>query len=65
MKLEKRLEAIEAAMAKRNGDTARRIVVKMDDESEGGALARVGLAGFDGPSQVIEVVFVGPADIDL
>lgn len=60
MNLTKRLEAIEAAIAKQCGEGAPKLVLRADDETDEEARARAGLTGWAGV-----VVFLLPGDIDL
>ena len=48
MKLTKRVDAVEAALAKQNGDTGYKIVVLADGESDNQARKRAGLADWPG-----------------
>ena len=60
MNLTKRLEAVEAAIAKQCGDDAPKLVLRADDETDDEARARAGLTDWPGV-----VVFLSNSDIDL
>lgn len=60
MQLTKRLEAIEAALAKQYGETGYRLVVRADDETDDQARERAGLKGWPG-----DVIFFSESDARL
>lgn len=59
MSLTKRMEAIEAALAKQHGG-GYQVIVSLDDESESYARARTGLTDWTGP-----VICLSVADANL
>lgn len=54
--LTKRLEAVEAALAKKCGDTDLKVIIREDDETSAQARERAGLT--DWPGQVLCISFV-------
>lgn len=60
MNMAKRLEALEAALAKQSGDTDCRLVVRADGETDEQARERAGLAAWPGP-----VLFLSESDARL
>lgn len=60
MRLAKRLEAVETALAKELGETGYKLVVRMDGETEDEARERAGLAEWPGA-----VIFFSEIDAKL
>ena len=60
MRLTRRLEAVETALAKELGETGYKLVVRMDGEAEDEARERAGLSEWPGP-----VVFFSEMDAKL
>ena len=60
MNLTKRVEAVEAALAKQSGETGYKLATRSDGESEAVARERVGLGDCRG-----QVVFLSPTDARL
>jgi len=60
MSIEKRLDATEAALAKRTGNTGYKLVVLLDGETDDEARIRLGLKDWSGP-----IAFLSEADLEL
>ena len=56
MNLTKRLEAVETALAKQLGELNYKLVIRNDDETEGEARIRTGLADWPGPIVFLRAV---------
>jgi len=56
----KRMEAVEAALAKQYGETGYKLVVRADDETDDQARERAGLTDWLGP-----VIYFSEADANL
>ena len=60
MRLTKRVDAVEAALAKQNGDTGYKTVVRADGESDNKARKRAGLADWPGV-----IIFLSETDLKI
>ena len=63
MNIAKRLEAVEAALAKQSGETGIKVLLLNDGETEQQARERMGLTDWTG--HTLCVVFVSPTDANL
>ena len=60
MRLKKRVESVELAQAKRNGDLNFKVLVRMDGETDEEARKRAGLK-----DSKVPIVFISEADVKL